>query len=127
MKICESEEMYLETILVLSRRNGRVRRVDVAEELGVSKPSVTSAIKTLYTKGYVLDDELGHVHLTEAGRQRAETIYDKHHLITRLLMHIGADPAEAENNACRIEHVVSDELTEVIRRFIKGKSPTTAG
>lgn len=119
MRNCESEEMYLETILVLSRENGQVRRIDIAGELDVSRPSVTTAIKSLRAKGYVHDDAFGNIYLTEDGRKLAETIYEKHHLLTRLLMHIGADPAEAENNACRMEHVVSDELTEIIRRFVE--------
>ena len=118
MRNRESEEMYLETILVLSMRKGHIRRVDIAEELNISRPSVTTAIKSLNAKGYVCDDALGNIRLTEKGRVLAESIYEKHHLITRLLMHIGADSVEAENNACRIEHVVSNELTEVIRRFV---------
>ena len=118
MRNCESEEMYLETILVLSREKGQVRRVDIAGELDVSRPSVTTAIKSLWAKGYVRDDVFGNLHLTEEGRRQAESIYEKHHLLTRLLVHIGADPVEAENNACRMEHVVSNELTEIIRRFV---------
>lgn len=118
MRNCESEEMYLETILVLSREKGCVRRIDIAGELEVSRPSVTTAIKSLQAKGYVYDDAFGNLHLTEDGRTQAETIYEKHHLLTRLLMRIGADPVEAENNACRMEHVVSEELTEIIRRFV---------
>ena len=119
MRNCESEEMYLETILILSRENGQVRRVDIAESMNVSKPSVTFAIRSLTEKGYVCDDGNGGILLTDVGRSKAETIYERHHLITQLLMHIGADPADAEANACRIEHVVSTELTEVIRRFMK--------
>ena len=118
MRSCESEEMYLETILVLSREQGQVRRVDIAGELDVSRPSVTTAIKSLRAKGYVYDDAFGSIHLTEEGRKLAETIYEKHHLLTRLLMHIGASSAVAENNACRMEHVVSEELTEIIRCFV---------
>ena len=118
MRNCESEEMYLETILILSTRKAHIRRVDIAEALDVSRPSVTTAIKLLQTKGYVYDDAFGNIHMTEAGRKLAETIYERHHLLTRLLMHIGADPVEAENNACRMEHVVSEELTEIIRRFV---------
>ena len=118
MRNCESEEMYLETILILSREMGQVRRVDIAESMNVSKPSVTFAIRSLTEKGYVCDDGNGGILLTDAGRSKAETIYDRHHLITQLLIHIGADPADAEANACRMEHVVSTELTEVIRRFM---------
>ena len=118
MRNRESEEMYLETILILSREKGQIRRVDIAGELDVSRPSVTTAIKSLRAKGCVYDDAFGNLHLTEEGRAQAEAIYEKHHLLTRLLMHIGADPAEAENNACRMEHVLSEELTEIIRRFM---------
>ena len=118
MRNCESEEMYLETILILSREKGQVRRVDIAESMNVSKPSVTFAMRALTEKGYVCADESGGILLTDAGRSKAETIYERHHLITQLLMHIGADPADAEANACRMEHVVSTELTEVIRRFM---------
>jgi len=119
MRNCESEEMYLETILLLSRKKGQVRRVDIAESMNVSKPSVTFAMRSLTEKGYVCDDGNGGIRLTDIGKSKAETIYERHHLITQLLMHIGADPADAEANACRIEHVVSTELTEVIRRFMK--------
>ena len=119
MRNCESEEMYLETILILSREKGQVRRVDIAESMSVSKPSVTFAMRSLTEKGYVCDDGNGGIRLTDIGKSKAETIYERHHLITQLLMHIGADPADAEANACRIEHVVSTELTEVIRRFMK--------
>ena len=118
MRNCESEEMYLETILILSREKGQIRRVDIAESMNVSKPSVTFAIRSLTEKGYVCADESGGILLTDVGRSKAETIYERHHLITQLLMHIGADPADAEANACRMEHVVSSELTEVIRRFM---------
>ena len=118
MRNCESEEMYLETILILFREKGQIRRVDIAESMNVSKPSVTFAIRSLTEKGYVCDDGNGGILLTDVGRSKAETIYERHHLITQLLMHIGADPADAEANACRMEHVVSTELTEVIRRFM---------
>ena len=118
MRSCESEERYLETILILSREKGQVRRVDIAEMMNVPKPSVTFAMRSLTEKGYVTDDESGGIRLTDAGRNIAEAIYERHHLITQLLMRIGADPADAEANACRMEHVVSKEMTEVIRRFM---------
>ncbi len=118
MRNCESEEMYLETILLLFREKWQIRRVDIAESMNVSKPSVSSAMRSLTEKGYVCDDGNGGILLTDVGRSKAETIYERHHLITQLLMHIGADPADAEVNACRMEHVVSTELTEVIRRFM---------
>ena len=102
MRNCESEEMYLETILLLSRQNGSVRRVDIAVDKGVSKPSVTTAIKLLKAKEYICDDEQGVVQLTDAGRRRAEAIYERHHLLMELLMHIGAEASDAEDNACRM-------------------------
>lgn len=118
MRSRESEEMYLETILLLDDRDGSARRVDIAAKMGVTKPSVTMAVKSLRAKGYVCDDELGRVRLTMEGRSRAAAVYERHHLITLLLMHIGAAPCEAEENACRIEHVISADLTEAIRRFV---------
>ena len=121
MRNCESEEMYLETILLLSREKGQVRRVDIAETMNVAKPSVTLAMRLLTETGYVCADESGGIRLTDTGRNKAEAIYERHHLITQLLMHIGADPADAEANACRMEHVVSNEMTEVIRRFMNQK------
>ena len=121
MRSRESEEMYLETILLLSWEKGQVRRVDIAETMNVSKPSVTFAMRSLTEKGYVCTDERGGIRLTDAGRGKAEAIYERHHLITQLLLYIGADPADAEANACRMEHVVSNEMTEVIRRFMNQK------
>lgn len=118
MRNCESEEMYLETILLLSQKKGHIRRVDIAAEMGVSKPSVTCAMRTLTAKGYVSDDESGGIRLTDAGKFKAESVYERHHLITQLLLHIGADPVEAEENACRMEHVVSSALMDAIRSFM---------
>lgn len=118
MRYRESEEMYLETILLLEERSQGVRRVDIAAELGYSKPSVSNAVKQLKQKGLVCENEFGHIRLTESGRNAAVSIYEKHHLITRLLVKIGADPAVAEENACRIEHVISADLLDTIKNYM---------
>lgn len=120
MRSCESEEMYLETIYLLGRRNAQVRRVDIAAELGVSKPSVTSAVRALCAKGYVCKETGAQVRLTDEGTRRAGEIYERHHLLTQMFLHIGATPADAEENACRMEHVVSATLMDVIRQFVNG-------
>lgn len=118
MQYSESQEMYLETILLLERQQGYARRVEIAERLGYSKPSVTCAIKLLKDKGYIWESEHSHIRLTEAGRHKAASVYERHHLITRLLIHVGAEPSVAEENACRIEHVISPDLTDTIRRYM---------
>ncbi len=117
MKIQESEEMYLETIFVLLERSSHVRSVDVAEELGYSRPSVSRAVNLLCKKEYIRIDKSGQITLTEAGRQRATDIYERHRVITDILMRLGADEAMAEDNACRIEHVISPELFELMKKY----------
>ena len=116
MKNRESEEMYLETILLLRNRSGHVRSVDIAEELGYSRPSVSRAVNLLLNKGDILVAKSGEITLTEAGEARAHAIYERHEVITRVLMKLGADADLAEDNACRIEHVISDELFEILKK-----------
>lgn len=118
MQYSESQEMYLETILLLEEQRGYARRVEIAEKLGFSKPSVTCAIKLLRDKGYIVENEHNHIRLTQSGRRKAAAVYERHHLITQLLIHMGAEPSVAEENACRIEHVISAELTETIRKYM---------
>ena len=118
MQYSESQEMYLETILLLENQRGYARRVEIAEELGFSKPSVTCAIRLLKDKGYIIENERNHIRLTSKGRSKAASIYERHHLITRLLIHMGADPVVAEEHACRIEHVITAVLTDTIRKFM---------
>lgn len=118
MQYSESQEMYLETILLLENQRGYARRVEIAEELGFSKPSVTCAIRLLKDKGYITENERNHIRLTSNGRSKAESVYERHHLITRLLIHLGAEPSVAEENACRIEHVISADLTDTIRKYM---------
>ena len=118
--IRESEEMYLETILRLQQRKAGVRSVDVAEELGYVKSSVSRGVNLLKKKGYILiDGETGAITFTEEGRKRAENVYGRHRVLTAALMKLGAEQRPAEENACRIEHVVSDEMMEIFRKFVE--------
>lgn len=120
MKIQESGENYLETILLLEMRNGTVRAVDVANELGYSKPSVTRAMSVLKKAGYVDQESYGTIRLTSDGRKRANEIYDRHILIKEFLMTIlSLDAVTAETDACRIEHIVSERTIERMREVLK--------
>lgn len=116
MSIQESGEMYLESIFVLSKKNPQVRAIDVGEYMGYSKPSVSRAMKLLRDGGFLTVDEDGSLHLTEAGREVAEKIYERHTLLSDFLMRLGVDPAVAAEDACRIEHVISDESFAAIKR-----------
>lgn len=119
MRNNESEEMYLETILLLKRKKGSIRSVDIANELGYSKPSVCRAVKSLKEKLYVSVND-GIIDLTETGLERAVQIYERHRVITALLILLGADRELAEENACRMEHVISSELVHIIRNHVDG-------
>jgi Mn-dependent DtxR family transcriptional regulator len=116
MHLLESGEMYIETIHVLSKKGGVVRSVDVSEHMGVSKPSVSRAIGLLKEGGYVLMARDGALTLTEAGVEVANKIYERHRVITALLTALGVDPEIAADDACRIEHHISDESFEAIKR-----------
>ena len=116
MHLLESGEMYIETIHVLSKKSGVVRSVDVSEYMGVSKPSVSRAIGLLKEGGYVTMARDGALTLTEAGVEVANKIYERHRVITALLCALGVDPAVAADDACRIEHHISDESFEAIKR-----------
>lgn len=109
MKIQESAENYLETILMLGKRQGMVRSIDIATELGFSKPSVSVAMKNLRQNGYIIMDSEGHIALTEAGHSIADKIYERHTLLTQLLVRLGVPSDIAAEDACRMEHVISDE------------------
>ena len=113
----ESEEMYLETILLIRKRKGNVRSVDVAEELGYAKSSVSRGVNLLLEKGYINIGKGGDITFTESGLERAAMVYERHRVITRVLRSMGASKEVAEENACRIEHVISDELFEVLRAY----------
>ena len=117
MHIQESGEMYLETILLLSKKNNFVRSIDVGEHMGYSKPSVSRAIGILRKAEYITVDKNGHIELTDEGRAIAEKIYERHTLFTRFLGLIGVDSETASEDACRMEHVISDTTYEKIRDF----------
>ena len=119
MRYHESEEMYLETILLLQKKNQFVRSIDIAMELGYSKPSVSVAVKKLVSEGFIIVEVGGKIELTELGKQKAIDIYDRHRVITELLVRIGANWVVADENACRIEHVVSQELIGAVRDFLE--------
>lgn len=119
MRTHESEEMYLETILLLKRKNPNVHAIDVAGELGYAKSSVSRAMGLLAARGYIVVNEYDEIVLTEAGERKAADIYERHRVITQLLIGIGADAALAEDNACRIEHVISPELFEIMKAYSK--------
>ena len=110
MVIRQSAEDYLETILVLHTRLGNVRSIDIAQELSVTKPSVSVAMKNLRTNGYILVDDLGYITLTDKGKEIADKIYERHTLLTGWLTSLGVDPEIAAEDACRIEHVISPEV-----------------
>ena len=122
----ESGEMYLESILVLSRKDEPVRSMDVAKYLGVSKPSVSRAMAILKNGNYVEIDSLGHITLAEAGRRIAEKIYERHVVLTEFFERLGVDKQTAEEDACRIEHVISDEAFDIVKAHIN-ETGQTAG
>ena len=116
MKIHESAENYLESILVLQNSKGAVRSIDVAQHLGFSKPSVSRAVGLLRENGYITVDENGHLNLTESGRKIAESIYERHELLTGWLMQLGVAEEIASEDACRMEHVLSPETFEALKK-----------
>ena len=120
MRVRESEEMYLETILLLKKKGNFVRSVDIVSELDYAKSSVSRGVNLLEDKGYItIDRATGCIEFTSEGRAKAESVYERHRVITHALMKIGADPNLAEDNACRIEHVITEELFVIIKEFAK--------
>ena len=115
MKLHASGEDYLEAILILHKQKGVVRSVDVARHMEVSKPSVSHAVTTLRDGGFLTMDEDYFLHLTDIGREVAEQIYEKHRFFTERLIAAGVDPETAERDACRIEHVISDESFQCLK------------
>ena len=119
MKIQESAENYLETILVLHKRKGVVRSIDIANEMNFSKPSVSVAMKNLRLGGYIKVDDDGSITLLDKGREIAEKIYERHTLLSEWLTTMGVDPEIAAEDACRIEHVISNETFDALKRHVK--------
>lgn len=118
MKIQESAENYLETILILKKRLGLVRSIDIANELNFSKPSVSVAMKNLRLQGQIEVDPRGHITLTPDGLAVAERIYERHTLLSDCLTALGVDPQIAAEDACRMEHVISDESFLAIKNHV---------
>lgn len=121
MKLHASGEDYLEAILVLQRKKGMVRSVDVARHMDVSKPSVCHAVATLKNGGFLTMDDGFFLHLTNIGREVAEQIYEKHRFFTERLIAAGVDPETAEADACRIEHVISEESFQRLKATAESK------
>ena len=122
MKLHASGEDYLEAILVLHKKTGMVRSVDVARHMEVSKPSVCHAVATLKDGGFLTMDDGFFLHLTNIGREVAEQIYEKHRFFTERLIAAGVDPETAEADACRIEHVISEESFRRLKAAVKSES-----
>ena len=119
MALMESGEMYLETILVLSQQKNAVRSIDVAEHMSFSKPSVSRAVGLLKDGGYLTVDGLGHLTLTESGREVAERIYERHRILSEILMRLGVDEKTATDDACKMEHYISDTSFSAIKAHLK--------
>ena len=119
MQLHESGEMYLETILILKNKFGYVRSIDIANQMGVSKPSVSRAVGLLKDNGYITFDPNGMILLTESGKTVAEKIYDRHTVLTKYFMLIGVSEEIASKDACKIEHIISDETFNIIKERVK--------
>ena len=119
MRLQESGEMYLESIHVLSKQQGHVRAIDISEYMGYSKPSVSRAVNLLKANGFIDIDGENHITLTDSGREIAEKIYARHTVLSRMLMGLGVPEEIAAEDACRMEHTISDESFEAIRRHLE--------
>ncbi len=119
MALQESGEMYLETIYVLSKKQNIVRSIDVVEEMGYSKPSVSRAVSVLKANGYLTVEDNGALVLTESGKAIGEKIYARHELLTKLLVKLGVDQATAAEDACKMEHAISDASFQAIRKHLE--------
>ena len=121
MALQESGEMYLETILILQRANGFVRSTDISEHMGYSKPSVSRAMGLLRAGGYIVMDEDNLITLTQSGLDVAQKIFNRHTTVTNLLIKLGVSAATAAEDACKMEHVISDETFEAFRLFLQNQ------
>lgn len=118
MQLQESGQMYLETILVLSRTLPSVRSIDIVEHMGYSKPSVSRAMGLLKNGGFIHVDEDGYITLTDEGREVATKIYERHTILTRALVLLGVDPDTASEDACKMEHAISDASVAAIQKYL---------
>ena len=119
MRIKESAENYLETILIIKKEKGNVRSIDIANELGVTKPSVSVAMKSFREEGYITVDENGGIDLTQKGMEIANRVYEKHEIIAKALITIGVSEKTAYEDSCKIEHDISNETFEKLKEFLK--------
>ena len=119
MNIYESAEDYLERILILQERNKEVRSIDIAHDMGFSKPSISIAMKKLKEAGLIAIDDNGFITLTKEGHVIADKVYERHCVLMKVLMSIGVDPEQAEKDACKVEHVISEETFEAIKDHIE--------
>lgn len=119
MQLMESGEMYLETIHILLKNKGMVRSLDIAEYMGFSKPSVSRAVGILKKGDYIIVDRYGYITLTDLGRSVAEKIYERHTILTEVLINLGVSEKAASEDACKIEHVISDESFDAIKKHIR--------
>ena len=120
MQLQESGEMYLESIYVLSKKITNVRSVDISEYMGYSKPSVSRAVSLLKSGGYIVMDEDNFIRLTDSGLEIARKIYERHTVLTAMLVRMGVSEATAAEDACRMEHAISDETFEAMKRHVGG-------
>ncbi len=118
MSIHESGEMYLETIYVLMKKNGSVRSIDISEHMGYSKPSVSRAVGLLKNGGYIVVDKEGYITLTDAGLSVANKIYERHTVLSQLLIALGVDGETAAEDACKLEHAISDRSFDAIKQHV---------
>ena len=123
MRIQESGEMYLENIHVLLQQRGQVRSVDISEHMGYSKPSISRAMRLLKQGGYILVDKDGYITLTPEGEAVARKIYERHTVLTRMLVALGVSPETAAQDACRMEHAISDETFRAIKGHLEQTRP----
>ena len=121
MRLQESGEMYLESIYVLSQKGGHVRSIDISEYMGYSKPSVSRAVSLLKNGGYIVMDKDNFISLTESGLEIAEKIYERHTVLAAMLVRMGVSEETASEDACRMEHAISDETFEAIKAHVSGR------
>ena len=121
MRLQESGEMYLETIYMLSKERNLVRAIDVVEHMGYSKPSVSRAVSLLKQGGYLVVEDTGNLLLTDSGREIGEKIYARHKVLTKMLTMLGVDEKTAAEDACKMEHAISDATFEAIRNHLEQK------
>jgi len=119
MILLESGEMYLETLLVLQKKKNNVRSIDISEEMGYSKPSVSRAVKLLKNNNYITVDTNGYIDFTEKGREIAEKIYERHVVLSECFKFLGVSEENATNDACKVEHCLSNETFDAIKKFMK--------